>query len=160
LTATDVWSVAVDPNDHIYAGTSGGGVFRSTDNGASWTQLITGFDSYSYVIVGALAVNSNGDVFAGTTEGGGVYRSTDGGDSWALTTGSLSSSYFDAIAVNSSNEIFAGSWGAGVFKSTDNGDSWTAVNSGLNGLYVVSLGINSSGDLFAGEDFGGGIYRS
>ena len=35
---------------------------------------------YPFII--SLAINSSGDIFAGTFEGGGVYRSTDNGENW------------------------------------------------------------------------------
>ena len=68
----------------IFAGTFSG-VFRSTDDGASWTAVNNGLD---WPFIDALAVNADGILFAGTTEGGGVYRSTDNGGNrgpWSTT---------------------------------------------------------------------------
>ena len=31
-------SLAINSTGHVFAGTSGGGVFRSTNNGASWSR--------------------------------------------------------------------------------------------------------------------------
>lgn len=41
LSNTNVWSLAVDPYNPntIYAGTGGGGIYKSTDRGQSWTWL-------------------------------------------------------------------------------------------------------------------------
>ena len=68
LTSSIVLTLAVSGTS-LFAGTSGGGVFRSTDNGASWTAASTGLTSTT---VRALAVSGT-SLFAGTG-GGGVWR--------------------------------------------------------------------------------------
>jgi ligand-binding sensor domain-containing protein len=68
-TGGSVSSLAINSSGHIFAGTVGG-VFRSVNNGDSWTQVNTGLIS---TIVLTLAINSNGYIFAGTW--GGVFRS-------------------------------------------------------------------------------------
>ena len=111
----------------------------------------------------SLAINSSGDIFAGTFEGGGVYRSTDNGDNWTLIDNGLTNTYVTALAINSSNNIFAATFGGGAFRSTDNGDSWTALNTGVPNATFLSLAINASGYIFAGGDpLGGpvGVLRS
>jgi ligand-binding sensor domain-containing protein len=149
----DIRAFAINPTtQHIFAGTLHGGVFRSTNNGDSWTAVNTGFTSTN-VQVEALAINASGQIFAGT--GGGVFRSTNNGDSWAAVTytgGVL------ALAINASGYIFAGTFGGEVFRSTNNGDSWTAVNTGLTNTIVWALAINAGGNIFAGTF--GGVFRS
>ena len=74
----------------------------------------------------SLAINSNGDIFAGIVFGG-MFRSTDNGDNWtAINTGLTNTRVHGALAINSNGDIFAGTIG-GVFRSTDNGDNWTAI---------------------------------
>src|SRR5262245_57698647 len=55
---------------NIFVGTQGGGVFRSIDNGESWTGINNGLTATN---VRALAISSVDHVFAGTF--GGVFRS-------------------------------------------------------------------------------------
>src|SRR4029077_3064376 len=60
----------------------GGGAFRSTDNGDSWTALNTGVPNATFL---SLAINASGYIFAGGDPLGGpvgVLHSTDNGDSW------------------------------------------------------------------------------
>src|SRR5438046_8385482 len=73
----DVATLVTNANGFVFAGTQGGGVFRSSDNGATWTPVNTGLTSTD---IHALATNSAGDLFAGTF--GGAFRSTDNGDTW------------------------------------------------------------------------------
>ncbi|MBM2842037.1 MAG: hypothetical protein HW412_2565 [Bacteroidetes bacterium] len=140
---------------HIFAGTEGSGVFRSTDSGANWTAVNNGLTRW---YVPALAINSSGHIFGGTTAGpdAGVVRSTNNGENW---TPILNGFHIAALAVNSPGHIFAGTPGAGVLLSTDNGASWDSVNSGLSDLSVWALTINSSGYIFAGTG-GSGVFRS
>src|SRR6266436_4364546 len=70
-------ALATNPSGHMFVGTQGGGVFRSTDNGATWIGVSNGMTDTN---VRALAINSASDIFAGTFSG--VFRSTDNGDSW------------------------------------------------------------------------------
>ena len=64
-----------------------------------------------------------------------------------------------SLAINSTDQVFAGTHCDGVFRSTDNGDIWTEINSGLTNTFVEALAINSSGHVFAGT-IRGGVFRS
>jgi len=112
----------------------------------------------------SLAINSDGDVFAGTAGcGDGVFRSTDNGEHWTLANNGLTSTDVAALAIGENGHIFAGTFsqfgvGGGMFRSTDNGDTWTEQNSGFTALDVNSVAINSVGHIFAGA--AGGAFRS
>jgi ligand-binding sensor domain-containing protein len=116
--------------------------------------------------VRALAVNANGDVFAGTY-GSGIFRSTDNGENWIPSNAGLTIPTVLSLAVNkSTGDLFAGTgflffnaWSNGaIFHSTDNGTSWTKVIE-LNDTAVSSLAIDSQGNIFAGTN-GKGVFRS
>ncbi len=137
--------------------TAVGGVFRSTDGGATWTAVNTGLPADISVL--SLAVSGT-TLFAGTDYGRGVYRSTDGGANWTIVGTGFGAQSVSSFAVIGAN-VFAATQGNGVFLSTDNGTTWTAVNSGLNGLgstYVYALAASGT-TLFAGTS-GNGVYRS
>src|SRR5262245_8575768 len=81
---------AARPNEY-YMGATGGGLWKTTDGGATWKPVNDGLITYSSA--GAVAVSaSNPDVvYIGTGEadirgniiqGGGAYKSTDGGKTW------------------------------------------------------------------------------
>lgn len=54
--------------------------------------------------INSLAINSSGNVFAGT-DGGGVYRSTDNGNNWNQINTDLKTSRVYALVINSSGYI-------------------------------------------------------
>ena len=87
-----VVDLVVDPNnpDTMYTAVSGGGVWKSTDGGATFQPAWPNDQTQT---MGALAMGSDGTLWAGTGEanpsgggltyfGDGVYKSTDGGASW------------------------------------------------------------------------------
>lgn len=85
-----VKSFVINSKGYVFAGTYYRGMFRSTDNGDSWRQINAGLTDTQAV---ALAINSHGHLFVGTTYyGGGVFRSTDSGESWSRT--GLRASYY------------------------------------------------------------------
>ena len=74
-----IYAVSGDSTEQLFAGSEGGGVFRSTDLGTTWSMSNSGL---SNPLIYALTSNSRGDLFAGTG-GSGVFRSTDRGRTWA-----------------------------------------------------------------------------
>jgi len=130
-----------------YAGTVGGGVWRSTDHGVHWENISDGTLPSSSPSIGAVAVApSDPDViYAGTGEcdiradmipGDGVYRSTDAGKSWqyaglreARSTSALivDPAKPDVVYAASMGHVFKPNPERGVFKSTDGGKSWSKV---------------------------------
>jgi hypothetical protein len=118
-----VRAIAVS-GSRIFAGTSTGGVFCSTNNGTSWNVCNTGFTRLD---INALVVKGT-NVFAGIGRGG-VFLSTNNGMSWSAVNQGLTSLSVGPLGVSGSN-LFAGT-GGGVFVSTNDGGSWNAANSGL-----------------------------
>lgn len=175
-----VQALAINPQGHIFAGTSRGafnvteGVFRSTDNGDTWTETaLTGIgNAPTAVKVRDLAITSTGTVFAATgnpfgSTVTGVFRSTDNGDSWTRLGNGLTSKNYEVLIIKSNGDIFAGQtglWlgspGDGIFRSSDDGDSWTQISTGIIATTdVFSFAINSGGDLFTGTSLDG-LYQS
>jgi hypothetical protein len=157
LTDLDVIALAINSNGDIFAGGWFEGVYRSTDNGVSWTQI--GLTSHT---ISSIALNSKGDIFVGvrdvTSSVNGVYRSTDSGDIWTRTSLALTEhSDVTSFAINSDGDIFAATEYDGVFRSIDNGDTWTQM--GLANYYIDALAVNIDGFVFAGTG-GSGIFRS
>jgi hypothetical protein len=125
----------------VFAGTSGGGVYVSSDNGASWTQRTVGLSSLN---VNALAVNG-AKIYAGTDVG--VFLSSDSGAHWTgLNSGALAKTSVSCLSASSNGasgtSIVAGT-SFGVIRSVDNG-SWAAANTGLIASRISCLASDSS----------------
>ena len=94
-----VRALAIDPSapSVLYAGTSSGSVYKTTDSGENWTPSSSGLPSE---MISALVVDPSDSsvVYAGTS--GGVFRSTDGGASW-LSIGAIGN--VTALALDPSN---------------------------------------------------------
>jgi photosystem II stability/assembly factor-like uncharacterized protein len=127
----------------IYVGTAGGGVWKTTNAGASFKPI---FDKYCQSIGSITIDQKNPDViYVGTGEsnmrnsvsyGDGLYKSTDGGDNWDKI-GLDSSEHISKIVINpqNSNIIYVAVPGPlwsdgkcrGVFKSIDGGANWQKI---------------------------------
>ncbi|MAN59596.1 MAG: hypothetical protein CMC08_07150 [Flavobacteriaceae bacterium] len=129
----------------LYAGTAGGGVWKSNDGGATFSPI---FDDHAQSI-GVVALdpaNPDQNIWVGTGEtwtrnsvsiGDGLYHSTDGGNNWTEIEGFEKSERIASIAINPSNtsEVYVGVLGAlwgdsedrGVYKTSDGGKTWDKI---------------------------------
>lgn len=89
-------SCFVISGNNIFAGTSTGGVFLSTNNGNSWNQT-----NLMNTPITTLAVLDN-NIFAGSYEDG-ILRSTDNGLSWTQINNGLTSTYINDLTVSNTN---------------------------------------------------------
>ncbi len=128
----------------IYAGTAGGGVWKSNDAGTTFNSI---FDDYCQSI-GAVEIDPNNPdkvIYVGTGEtwtrnsvsvGDGLYKSTDGGTNWKKLGFDKSERIANIIVnPNNSNEVYVAVLGAlwsdsderGVYKSNDAGKTWNKI---------------------------------
>src|SRR5271169_2161644 len=142
----DYISSIVVKGENIFAGTEGG-VFRSTDNGKSWTAADSGLATlHNNHDVICLTI-SGANLFAGA-EYGGVFRSTDNGTSWTAADSGLRliNNPINSLVVSDTNLYVM--VGRGIFLSTNNGANWKEIDSGLMNLDVWSLAVSGT-NLFA-----------
>jgi hypothetical protein len=130
------------------------GLFRSTDNGASWTEADSGLENLKNGII-SLAVSGN-NIFAGSIYG--AFLSTDNGTGWILINSGLGNKHEDIISLAvKSNTIFAGT-SNGIFLSTNNGTKWTLTDSGFTTIPTVwSLAVSGNNIIAGTED---GVFLS
>ena len=128
----------------LYAGTAGGGVWKSNNGGATFNPI---FDDHIQSI-GAVTLDPNdpdNTIYVGTGEtwtrnsvsvGDGLYKSVDGGINWDKIGFENSERIANVIVnPNNSDEIFVGVLGGlwsdsderGVYKSEDGGKTWTQI---------------------------------
>ncbi|MHB8337039.1 MAG: WD40/YVTN/BNR-like repeat-containing protein, partial [Ignavibacteriaceae bacterium] len=112
-----VWTFAVI-DSNIFAGSGGGGIFLSSNNGTNWTQINSGLTNF---VINALVVSPNGtNIFAGTAKG--IFLSKDNGTNWVSIDSGLTNQYVWSLFISDTN-LFAGTE-KGVFLSTNNGANW------------------------------------
>jgi choice-of-anchor A domain-containing protein/uncharacterized repeat protein (TIGR01451 family) len=149
-----VWTISADFFGNLLAGTAGGRLYISYDDGVSWTHINS---SMHVGFIWSIAVTNTGGILISTEQG--MFFSSNVGASW---TGPLGGLGFDIRAVaidNNTDAWYAAGWGLGVYKSIDFGSTWIPVNSGLGSFVVNSLVIDSQGRLYAGT-FDSGVYMS
>jgi photosystem II stability/assembly factor-like uncharacterized protein len=159
-----ITGIAAHPTDAntIYVSPAGGGVWKTTNGGTSWSMLT---DFQRTLSMGAIAIAPSNDnvLYAGTGEannvldsnfGRGILVSTDGGTSWTLRTGPagvfndrrLTVSKIDvhptdpntayaAVADFGTNGLFGSD--TGIYTTTDGGVNWTNVT-GAFGLDMAT----------------------
>ncbi len=140
---TAIQAVESDPST-IYIGTATGGMWKTTDDGLTWTTL---FDEQPVASIGSIAIRqaSPDVVWVGTGEGNprnsasvgnGVFRSLDGGQSWT-PAGLEGTEKIHRLLLHPTDPDTAWaaamgtSWGEnperGVFKTIDGGANWERV---------------------------------
>jgi photosystem II stability/assembly factor-like uncharacterized protein len=145
-------SITINSSDHVFVGTYGDGIYKSTNNGGSWTQINNGLTN---LYVYSLATHQNDDIYAGLYLD--VCKSTNNGNSWSPTN--LAATFIVTMDINSGGVIFAGANLLGIYKSTDNGATWNICNNGLTTANIFTLSISSNDDIYLGT-VNGGAFRS
>jgi len=171
LASGRVTGIAVDPrspptNATLYLATAGGGVWKTTNGGATWSPMS---DNEKSLVIGALALAPAAPdiLYAGTGEGNlalfgytdpayegiplssyeglGVLKTTDGGATWQLQgTAQFTGECFFRIAVHPKDKnkdamtAFAAT-SKGLFRTRDGGATWVPLTNGLPAITTPSL---------------------
>jgi photosystem II stability/assembly factor-like uncharacterized protein len=127
----------------IYVGTAGGGIWKTTNAGASFKPI---FDKYCQSI-GAIAIDQKNPkiIYAATGEsnmrnsvsiGNGLYKSTDAGENWTKI-GLDSTEHISKIIIDTKNSdiiyvaapgpLWSDGTSRGLFRSTDAGKTWNKI---------------------------------
>lgn len=159
---------AARPNEY-WMGTTGGGVFKTTDGGDSW-QPVT--DNYFGGTIGAIGVApSNPDVVyvgggefpirGNVSHGDGMWKTTDGGKTWA-NIGLNDSRQIAKVRVHPTNpnlvyvavqgHVWAPNSERGIFRTKDGGKTWQKIlfRDDSTGAADLAMDPNNPNVLYAG----------
>ncbi len=168
-------------NDTYYAGAPSGGLWKTTDNGSTWTVLtddnaVLGV-SDAVVAAGTTPATDTIYIATGDRDGGsmwtlgsgnwndnnsiGVLKSTDGGTTWSATGLSYSASEKKSIwrllMDPTNHNILYAATSAGLYKTTNGGVNWTQISGYL--LKDMEFKPGNTSIMYGGNTIGY-IYRS
>jgi photosystem II stability/assembly factor-like uncharacterized protein len=140
-------------DQEVYLVTYSGGVYRSSDDGYSWTAC----NSEIRGNTSAMAIDPQSYARLHlATQGNGVLVSTDGCQSWHESNTGLGSLFVNTVAFDPTNPdtIYVGSDG-GAYVSFNGGQTWGVINDGLLGATVVySIVVDKDSNVFAATPYG------
>ncbi len=158
----DIEAVPSRPST-IFVGTAGGGIFRSTNNGTTWSPVFDRDGRSTSIGDIAIAPSDPGIVWVGTGEpnnrqsstwGDGVYRSLDGGSTWTHM-GLRETHHIGRVVIHPRDPriVFVAAlgqlWGAnaerGVYRTTDGGVTWRKVLAGNDVTGAVDVALDPDG---------------
>ncbi|WP_111670559.1 WD40/YVTN/BNR-like repeat-containing protein [Algoriphagus litoralis] len=153
-----------------YFGTTGGGVWKTSDAGQHWENISDGFFTTGSVGAVAVAESNSNIVYVGmgehaprgvmTSYGDGMYKSTDAGKTWKKI-GLEKTQHISRIQIHPTNPdvLFVAAQGAlhaqnedrGVYKSMDGGLTWEKVLfvDNMTGAVELSMDMNYPEILYA-----------
>jgi len=155
-----VCALATAPSDPfvVYAGLQDGGVYRSSNGGATWSLASKGL---GISIACSLAVDPVRPAAVWLVAAGRLFKTEDGGATWRSVARPVASEPVDQVAIAPGRPatVYATSDGGGVFKTRDGGATWTSLPGSPSGWYFTLLTVDPAnpGTLYASSH---GLYRS
>jgi len=153
----------------VFAGSVGGGIFKSTNFTSAtptWTPVNDLMSNLAITVLYQDQAHPD-TMFAGTGEGwfnidairgGGIFKSTDGGTTWNLMSSTSGFEYVQDFVIDNNGNLYASlrnltSANRGVMRSTDRGATWVQVlGAPLAGFATgraTDLEIAANGDVYA-----------
>ncbi len=159
--AGQVTDIAIDPAEAtdsvIYISTNDGGIWKTEDGGAHWSQSMDDLLSLS---MGAVAIDSFSEVtqriiYAGTgnmndggnffTKGIGIFRSPDGGSTWSIVDGGPFATVLAGASINDieviATDTLLVATDQGLFRSIDGGQNFGANEPSYDDRKPIVVGL-------------------
>lgn len=128
-----------DPNKNTwYAGSVGGGVWKTTNAGGSWTLITPDLSNLATTVLEMASSNHN-VMYIGTGEGfgnidgisgSGMFKTLDRGVTWSYLPSTVAFGDINRMIINQEDEnMVVVASNKGIFKTINGGTSWTKVSS-------------------------------
>ncbi|NOX17996.1 MAG: T9SS type A sorting domain-containing protein [Chlorobi bacterium] len=166
--------IIVDPDDPAldtwFVGSVGGGVWKTTNAGDSWTELTKSLTNLATSTL-AMAMSNHDVIYVGTGEGfnnvdqidgSGIWKTTDRGVTWEQLASTDDEQFGNIMRIvvdpNDENIVLAasapgfngGTLGSKIFRSTDGGETWTSVyDAGNNDVQQIVADPSNFNILYA-----------
>jgi hypothetical protein len=158
LENTTVYSLYIDPNGIVLAGTGGThSIYMFSEYENNWVPIFTSVPN-----VVTISSDFEGSIYANNY---GIIKTSDYGNNWEQIFNLDGSQWVTDILCIEQGVIYAGIISfiidaGGVYRSFDYGETWDYA--GLSGYFIKTLANDSQGNVYAGSvgNFGIGIYRS
>ena len=143
-------SLTFFPNGELFAGTENG-VFKSTDDGATWSILNGGVQGMRITSIaknhvnGFLFTSADFNNTSNDTSGAGIYLSMNNGLTWTLSSNGIVNRVSKEVMVDSATGDVYATTESGVYRSVDNGVSWVLTNNNLQDISSSCIEKTSSG---------------
>lgn len=154
--------------DTMWLGSVGGGIWKTTNGGTSWTPLD---DFMTNLAVSTLIIDpTDPDIlYAGTGEGffnadgirgAGIYKTIDGGANWSQLANTANSNFYyvNRLAISPDSSTILAATRTGIWRSLNGGSTWTE-ESTLNNFLDVNFNPGDS-NLAIASGYNGLAYYS
>ena len=135
-----ILAVVTSPQDEIFVGTKGDGVFYSKDLGNTWVDITPDNFNKSEAI-GDMGFSGGSLIFTGSSND--IFTSLDKGKSWTSSVAGLPSNFGYIFPCSLNNgDLYVVSLGLILFKSTDGGANWSAQNTIADQVLAICVDNN------------------
>jgi photosystem II stability/assembly factor-like uncharacterized protein len=172
-----------DPNHNTWlAGSSGGGIWKTSDRGLSWFNKSPNFPTLAVATLAMSAANPN-IIYAGTGEyiasagtaiiGDGIFKSTDAGETWTHLSSTANNADFvsvtriivdpanpDILLACSAPNTWNNQFLTTIMRSTDGGNSWTKVYQDTGGAIEQIIADPTNFNIQYAAKRGFGVLKS
>ncbi len=142
------------------------GIYRTTDGGDSWTQVLEASEARAQAFSAVEICPSDPEIiYAGSDAS--IYRSDDGGDTWMRVTPVSNTWGPPGVRAgwpidlqcdpDDTKRIFANNYSGGNFLSEDGGSTWVNASEGYSGAQVIGVAVDpfNPARVFVGGRSGG-----
>jgi photosystem II stability/assembly factor-like uncharacterized protein len=189
LRHTHLHGMAIDPRDSnvIFVGgggdklaPKGGGMFKSTDGGKTWSKINRGFTTDVHVSWVVIDPSNSQTVYVATQgwvegwdrigNGSGIFKSIDGGQTWQKVNNGIMLLEIGSLAIDPRKPqiLFAGDEEGNIYKTVDGAASWQWLTKMAAEVGKIAVDRNNPATVYAAVgkykvfrgSLGDGVWRT